>query len=179
MVDCKTLMCYNQVASHSPFQLTRLCTSTTIIGLLLQSWIVISFIIQIAKVNQQSGTNDCGAFAAAYCTSLAFGQDPSFVVYNQDHLRHRLLTCLESQKMSPFPIFRCRRTASTFISVKVYCNCRCPDTGELMVACDKWKNWFHAQCTQACLKDVKGKKLSTQKWYCLNCARWTKHACTS
>ena len=33
------------------------------------------FTIQIAKVNKQSGTNDCGVFAAAYCTSLAFGQD--------------------------------------------------------------------------------------------------------
>ena len=46
-----------------------------------------SFRIQIAKVNRQSGSNDCGVFAAAYCTSLAFGQDPSTVVYNQDCLR--------------------------------------------------------------------------------------------
>ena len=42
-----------------------------------------SFRIQIAKVNRQSGSNDCGVFAAAYCTSLAFGQDPSTVVYNK------------------------------------------------------------------------------------------------
>ena len=117
-----------------------------------------------AKVNRQSGTNDCGVFAAAYCTSLAFGQDPSFVVYSQDCLRHHLLACLENQKMSLFPIIRCR-TSSMYVSVKVYCNCRCPDTGEVMVACDKCKNWFHVQCTQACIKDVKGKT-----WYCLNCA---------
>lgn len=122
------------------------------------------FTIQIAKVNKQSGTNDCGAFAAAYCTSLAFGQDPSSVVYSQEHLRHHLLTCLENQKMSIFPTIRCRRTASTYVAVKVYCNCRSPDSGELMVACDKCKNWYHVQCIDACLKDFKEKK-----WHCLNC----------
>ena len=122
------------------------------------------FTIQIAKVNKQSETNDCGAFAVAYCTSLAFGQDPSSVVYSQEHLRHHLLTCLENQKMSIFPTIRCRRTASTYVSVKVYCNCRSPDSGELMVACDKCKNWYHVQCIDACLEDFKEKK-----WHCLNC----------
>ena len=87
-----------------------------------------SFTIQIAKLNKQSGTNDCGVFAAAYCTSLAFGQDPSSVVYNQEHLRHHLLICLEKQKVSIFPTIRSRRTASTYVSVKVYCHCRSPDT---------------------------------------------------
>jgi len=90
------------------------------------------FTVQISKVNKQSGTKDCGAFAAAYCTTVAFGQDPSSLVYDQKHLRHHLLKCLEDGKMSIFPTIRERRTASTFFSVDVFCMCRGPDTGECL-----------------------------------------------
>jgi len=40
------------------------------------------FKMQISKVNKQSGTTDCGAFAAAYCTALTFGEYPSAVIYD-------------------------------------------------------------------------------------------------
>lgn len=33
--------------------------------------------VKVAKTVKQSGTSDCGVFAVAYATSLAFGQDPS------------------------------------------------------------------------------------------------------
>jgi len=61
------------------------------------------FTIQIAKVNKQSGTQDCGVFAAAYCTTVAFGKDPCALVYDQKRLRHHLLKCLEDGKMTNFP----------------------------------------------------------------------------
>jgi len=118
-----------------------------------------SFKIQMPKVNKQSGTRDCGVFAAAYCTALAFGEDPSAVVYNQKHLRHHLLSCLEAKEMSVFPTIRPRRTASILFTVNVYCNCRGPDTGEAMVACDKCKKWYHAECINGCLKDFKSKQM--------------------
>jgi len=38
-----------------------------------------SFTVHIAKVNKQAGDNDCGLLAAAYCTSLAHGQNPLFI----------------------------------------------------------------------------------------------------
>jgi len=87
------------------------------------------FTIQIAKVNKQSETQDCGVFAAAYCTTVAFGKDPCALVYDQKGLRHQLLKCLEDGKMNNFTI-RERRTASIFISVDVHCICRGPDMGE-------------------------------------------------
>ena len=121
------------------------------------------FKVQIPKVNKQSGTKDCGVFAAAYCTALAFGEDPSAVVYDQQHLRYHLLNCLE-RKMSVFPNIRPRRTASTWITVNVYCICRGPDTGEVMIACDSCKKWYHAECVSGCLKEFKFKK-----WFCLSC----------
>ena len=121
-----------------------------------------SFTIQLAKVNKQSGTDDCGVFVSAYCTSLAFGQDPSSVVYDQGKLREHLVTCLENTKMTLFPTIRARRTASCYVSVDVYCTCRCPYTGEQMVACDNCKNWYHIECLEMLVK-------KTQKWYCKNC----------
>ena len=35
------------------------------------------FTVSVANVNKQAGGNDCGLFAAAYCTSIAYGQNPS------------------------------------------------------------------------------------------------------
>ena len=59
-------------------------------------------------------------------------------------LRYDLLNCLEMKKMSVFPNIRPRRTASTYITVNVYCICRGPDTGEVMVACDSCKKWMQS-----------------------------------
>ena len=39
--------------------------------------------IKIASVNKQAGFDDCGICAAAYCTALENGQDPSTLVYDQ------------------------------------------------------------------------------------------------
>ena len=69
----------------------------------------------MAKVNKQLGFDNCGVFAAAYFTSVAFGYDPTSVVYNQECLRQHLLSCLENKKMT--------RAAFTYISVQVYCDC--------------------------------------------------------
>jgi len=102
-------------------------------------------------------------FAAAYCTTVAFGKDPCALVYDQKCLRHHLLKCLEDGKMTNFPTIRERRTASIFISVDVHCICRGPDTGEAMVTCDRCKKWYHAECVDGCLNDL-------NVWLCSNCA---------
>ena len=67
-----------------------------------------------------------------------------------------LLSCLENKRMTPFPTIRDKRVAFTYVSVKVYCDCRCPYTGQPMVACSKCKRWFHIECLQdTTLRDVK------------------------
>jgi len=104
-------------------------------------------------------------FAAAYCTTVAFGKDPRALVYDQKRLRHHLLKCLEDGKMTNFPTIRERRTASICISVDVHCICRGPDMGEAMVACDGCKKWYHAECVDGCLNDFK-----QNVWLCSNCA---------
>ena len=85
------------------------------------------FTVGIANVNKQSGDNDCGLFAAAYITSIAHGQDPSSIVYNQGLMREHLLTCLETKRMALFPTIRERRVLqSKIVKIEVYCYCRSP-----------------------------------------------------
>ena len=56
------------------------------------------FTIGARQVNTQSGTKDCGLFSAAYCTSLANGQDPSTICYDQGKMRNHLLECLDAKQ---------------------------------------------------------------------------------
>ena len=56
------------------------------------------FTIEARQVNTQSGTTDCGLFSAAYSTSLANGEDPSTICYDQVKMRDHLLRCLDVKK---------------------------------------------------------------------------------
>ena len=108
------------------------------------------FTVGIANVNKQSGDNDCGLFAAAYITSIAHGQDPSSIVYNQGLMREHLLTCLETKRMALFPTIRERRVLqSKIVKTEVYCYCRSPnDKKKEMVRSGQMtcKEWFHFEC---------------------------------
>ena len=57
----------------------------------------------MVPVQKKQGVTDCGAFAIAMMTSIAFNEDPSEVHYQQDNLRQHLLQCFVDQKMTPFP----------------------------------------------------------------------------
>ena len=59
--------------------------------------------ICMVPVQKQQGGSDCGAFALATMTSIAFNENPSEINYRQDKLREHLLECFVGQKMTPFP----------------------------------------------------------------------------
>ena len=50
--------------------------------------------ITIQRVQQQDNGVDCGLFALAFATSLAFGDDPCLTVYDSSKLRQHLVNCL-------------------------------------------------------------------------------------
>ena len=57
--------------------------------------------ITIPKMSKQDGVSDCGIFAIAPATSLAFGSTP--VQLRQSSMREHLLKCFEDGAMTPFP----------------------------------------------------------------------------
>ena len=56
--------------------------------------------IEIADMQVQKGSADCGLFAIAIATSLLYDINLS---YNQDKMRDHLLYCLEHGSLSVFP----------------------------------------------------------------------------
>ena len=59
--------------------------------------------INIVPVQKQNGSKDCGVFAIAMMTSIAYGEDPQNVTYDQDNLRVHLLDCFTRKNMVLFP----------------------------------------------------------------------------
>ena len=122
--------------------------------------------VNMSNLTKQSGSADCGLFAVAYITHIAFGLNPCLYVFQQSSMREHFLTCLENKKMEPFPTQKERRLSITHkvVGIQVYCYCRCPDQGEKMVACDgDCGEWYHARCIKSVVQRNK-------KWYCENCS---------
>lgn len=59
--------------------------------------------ITFPEVSRQQNGYDCGVFAMAFATSVAFGRDPSRENYRREELRQHALCVLESQQLSLFP----------------------------------------------------------------------------
>ena len=58
---------------------------------------------KFSNVYMQTNGNDCGLYAIANATALAFGRDPSKEQYIPSKLREHLIQCLENKEMRPFP----------------------------------------------------------------------------
>ena len=65
-----------------------------------------SVIIKLANLATQKGSSDCGLYAIAIMTTLAFGNDPTKIVYHQDEMRPHLKHCFESRTITEFPILQ-------------------------------------------------------------------------
>ena len=61
---------------------------------------------QVQIAHKQLGGVDCGLFAIAYAVELAFGEDPSNVVYDQVRMRTHLSKALVDGHIKPFPRHR-------------------------------------------------------------------------
>ena len=61
-----------------------------------------SYRVTTTNVPKQQGGTDCGVFAIAVCTCIAFGGDPSQMVICQAGMRDHLLKCFEEKLLSLF-----------------------------------------------------------------------------
>lgn len=61
--------------------------------------------IQVLPVQQQSNGSDCGVFAAAFATCLAYGIHPETVQFDVPKMRNHLYQSLKSGVLKMFPTF--------------------------------------------------------------------------
>ena len=94
-----------------------------------------SFKIEVMNISKQSGAVDCGLYAIAVLTSLAFGQDPTTLVYDQEAMRPHLITSFETKKIVPFPVLKHRRPADKVAKLK---NAFCIATVGCLMMDMKW-----------------------------------------
>lgn len=135
--------------------------------------------VSIMNVQKQKDGFNCGLFAIANATALAFKLNPSEFVYDQSDLRAHFLLCCRNRKIEPFPSIQSRKSRnwrpSSFYRCPLFCNCRMPfseddigfpDRFRTIVECKGCKNWYHIDCEKI-PKDVITNKRC--KWRCSNC----------
>ena len=59
--------------------------------------------IMVAHCQRQKGGADCGLFAIAFTTAIAFGVDPSRLKLKQESMRAHLINCFNKNHLSLFP----------------------------------------------------------------------------
>ena len=103
-------------------------------------------------VQWQSGCDDCGLFAIAFATALCHGHEPAMKVYDQAKMRKHLRNCLINGKVIPFPERARAHKRVVEDPMKeefaVYCICRLPDNGSVMVQCERCQQWYHTTCVR-------------------------------
>lgn len=121
------------------------------------------------NVQWQKGGSDCGLFAIAFATSVCLGNDPAALLYSQPQMRNHFLSCIDTEEITDFPqrssTRRARNNQADTELISVFCVCRLPDDGELMVQCSQCKEWYHKACIgtpDVCFDE-------TEPWFCNQC----------
>lgn len=109
--------------------------------------------VKFVDIQMQRNGYDCGLFAIANATALAFGRYPSQEVYDVKNLRSHLIKCLENKHITPFPTHnksykstRRKVKIKKIVDVPLYCVCKKPDTGTIYVFCDACNKEYHPEC---------------------------------
>lgn len=123
---------------------------------------------KVHKIQFQKGTMDCGLFAIAYATDLAFGNDPASFNYEQGALRTHFVNCISNDELVPFPKEVIGYTRPKTESINIYCSCRLPDNYvEKMVKCITCNEWYHKSCEEIPASVFNNVK---KLWKCLKCS---------
>ena len=126
------------------------------------------------KMQLQKGSSDCGLFAAAVCTALVFGENPSNAMWDQSRMRAHLTECLINQQLSLFPTlhtglgqFKFQRR--NLMSFPLYCICNMPEySSKYMIKCMVCNDWFHNPCVNFS-DDSRPTKRIAKLFKCPNC----------
>ena len=59
--------------------------------------------IKMSQCRRQKGSKDCGVYAIAFATAIAFDQNPSRQNFKQEDMRAHLVNCFNKNQISVFP----------------------------------------------------------------------------
>ena len=62
--------------------------------------------MHMMNMAKQYGGTECGLYAIATMVCLAFGDDPTTVVFDQSMLRSHLGECYTKKHLEPFPVIK-------------------------------------------------------------------------
>ncbi|KAL5515784.1 hypothetical protein EMCRGX_G001003 [Ephydatia muelleri] len=100
--------------------------------------------VNVATVQKQRGSDDCGGFAIAFALHAALGHCLEEIEFDQATMRDHLLKCYTTRNLTPFPTKKVKRARHTLImNIDVFCSCQMPDTYGDMVQYGLCKQWFH------------------------------------
>ena len=122
-------------------------------------------LVEIKGVQQQTNSVDCGLFAIAFATSLAFGEDPANVTYDSKKLRMHLIKCLNKKQMTCFPksteklVSKCQ---SRLAAIELYCKCWMPYNESSTKYEDRMVEFSSLKCKQK-LRGFAGDKNSSRR----------------
>ena len=111
--------------------------------------------LNMRNVQLQAGGSDCGVFAIAFATALANNINPCECCFKQDAMRDHLQCCLESGKLTMFPLVKRRMPRKVVHHVDIiefHCSCQMPEVPP-MVECSKCKEWYHIKCVSVYPKE--------------------------
>ncbi len=131
------------------------------------------FKFDVMDTMTQPNLSDCGVFAIANATEIAFRFNPVKCVWDLRNARRHLIRCLEGGKMERFPIVKQRRVPfgraiKTYKEEEIHCVCRMPFKKNVasMIQCSFCRVWFHSVCVDIVnVNDYSG----DTKWFCSKC----------
>ena len=80
------------------------------------------------SVLKQSDGHNCGPFAIAYVAEIRDGRSPSEAVFDVNKMSEHLITCLEMQRLTPFP-----EVPNQLIYFNTFCYYVCSDFLDFLV----------------------------------------------
>ena len=160
-----TVGCTKSIFHYYDSAFTTLSAETeVIISKLLNSNTNIE--VKIMTISRQTGSSECGLYAIAIATAIAFALDPASFVFRQEDMRAHIVECFEKGKMSHFPVTKTRRHTSQVekvITIFICPRCKKTDDGTQMVQCESCFNWYHGSCVSTSNYDEQ------ENWYCDLC----------
>ena len=93
----------------------------------------------------KSETSECGIFAIAFATDLAYGENPTQYLFDWLEMRLHLTMCLEWGQMTMFPfkkLHKVKKAVKTMEKVCIHCSCGMHDLPNTKwIECIKCKEW--------------------------------------